>query len=332
MSDRLQVCLARVPDGVPVPDDFAVVEQAMPAPADGEVLCETVWLSLDPYMRSQIAGRHLSGAVRPSEPMRGETVSRVVESRHPDYAAGELVRCPGGWRSWSAHPAGELSRVPEGLERPSYALSALGMPGLTAYAGIAWQADPQPGETVVVPAATGAVGSVAGQLAKLRGCRVVGVAGGDEKRRVALEELSYDACVDRLADDVPAALDRRCPDGVDAYFDLVGGALLDAVSARLAQRARVILCGLMSEYNQADRRAGPPPGAWIIARATVYGLVVYDFEPRRDEFVAACRPLVERGELKVVEDIAEGLAAAPEAFCRLMRGENVGKALVRLAP
>ena len=174
-----------------------------------------------------------------SEPMRGETVSRVVESRHGDYAAGDLLRCMGGWRRWSTHPPEELRRLPAGIAQPSHALSALGMPGLTAYAGISWQADPGAGETVVVPAATGAVGSVAGQLAKQRGCRVVGVAGGPEKCRIATEDLGYDACIDRLAGDMDAALDEQCPDGVDVYFNLVGGALLDAVSQRLAQGARV---------------------------------------------------------------------------------------------
>ncbi len=338
MNDNVQVCLARTPQGVPEPGDFTLAEQPRPEPKEGEALCQTLWLSLDPYMRSQIAGRHLSGAVQPSETMRGETVSRVVESRHPDFAPGDLVRCFGGWRSWSTHAGAELHPLPDGLDHPSYVLSTLGMPGLTAYAGLVWQADPQAGETVVVPAAIGAVGSVAGQLAKQRGCRVVGVAGSEEKCRIATEELGYDACINRNAaegqdnqDHMAAALDAHCPDGIDVYFDLVGGPLLDTVSARLAQRARVILCGLMAEYNSGVRRAGPPPGAWIIARAVVHGLVVYDFETRRDEFVDACLPMVRQGRLKVREDIAEGLAAAPEAFCRLMRGENIGKALVRVA-
>jgi NADPH-dependent curcumin reductase CurA len=331
MSKNLQVKLAGYPENLPTPEHFEVVESDLPSPADGQVLCETLYLSLDPYMRSQIAGRHISGSVLPGDVMRGETISRVVESRHPEYQPGDTVRCFGGWQAYSVHEVSELHHVSEEIQPQSYALSALGMPGLTAYAGLIWQAQPKAGDVVVIPAAIGGVGAVAGQLAKIHGCRVIGIAGSDEKCRLAVEELGYDVCINRKTEDIAGRLDELCPEGINIFFDLVGGEILTIASERLAIGARVILCGLMAEYNSETRQAGPPPGAWIKARATVYGLVVYDFEPRRDEFVAACLPHVLEGRLKLREDMSEGLAAAPEAFCRLMRGENVGKAVVKVS-
>ncbi len=213
---------------------------------------------------------------------------------------------------------------------PAFYLSALGMPGLTAYAGLIWQADPKPGDVVLIPAATGGVGSLAGQLAKQRGCRVIGIAGGEEKCRLALDGLGYDACIDRLEGDVAGQLDELCPDGVDVFFDLVGGELLHQVSERLKVGARVVLCGMMAEYNDSERLPGPMPAHWIKARATVYGLVVYDFEARRQEFVDAVAPLIRNGTIKVPQHSVKGLEQAPALFCTLMRGENQGKAVVQI--
>ncbi|QFU75558.1 NADP-dependent oxidoreductase [Halioglobus maricola] len=326
-----QVQLASTPEGTPTEDNFSLVEVELPSLGESEVLCETQYLSLDPYMRSQISGRHLSGAVNPGQGMSGETIARVLESRSEAFAEGDLVRVMGGWQTHSIHAATEVAPVPSGDVPASYFLSALGMPGLTAYAGLIWQAKPQAGETVLIPAATGGVGAVAGQLAKSHGCRVIGIAGGAEKCRIATEELGYDACIDRLAGDVGEQLDALSPDGVDVFFDLVGGELLHQVSQRLKVGARVILCGMIAEYNAKERMPGPPPALWIIARATVYGLVVYDFESRRQEFVDAVAPLIDAGTLLVPEDMVEGLANAPALFCRLMRGENRGKAVVKVA-
>jgi NADPH-dependent curcumin reductase len=325
-----QIQLLSTPEGSPEPSHFQLAEVELPPLAEGEVLCETLYLSLDPYMRSQISGRHISGAIGPGDGMKGETVSRVIESRSNNFNVGELVRVMGGWQSHSVHADSEVAAVPDSDVSPSYYLSSLGMPGLTAYAGLIWQANPQAGDTVLIPAATGGVGSVAGQLAKARGCRVIGIAGGEEKCRLATETLGYDECIDRHSCDVAAELDRLCPEGVDIFFDLVGGELLHQVSQRLKTGARVILCGMIAEYNSTERMAGPPPALWIIARATVYGLVVYDFEGRRQEFVDAVAPLIASGELVVPEDIAEGLDQAPAHFCRLMRGENHGKAVVKV--
>jgi len=332
MTSKLrQVVLERYPDGIPVAEDFRIVEAPLPDPAAGEVLCETLYLSLDPYMRSQIAGRHLSGSVAPGDTMRGETVSRVIASRVNSIPVGTLVRCFGGWRSHSVHPQSEVFPLPADFPAPSLALSTLGMPGLTAWAGLRCLAKPIAGETVVIPAASGGVGAVAGQLARTSGCRVIGIAGSDEKCRQATENLGYDACINRLSDDVDEALRQHCPDGINVYFDLVGGPLLTTASKQLAIGARVLLCGLMADYNSNERPAGPPPGLWIIARAIVYGLVVYDYEVRREEFLAEAIGLLNEGRLRSYEDRSQGLDSAPAAFSRLMRGENHGKSLVCLA-
>ncbi len=330
MKINVQVQLSTTPEAQPAPEHFNLVNGLMPEPTEGQVLCENLYLSLDPYMRSQIAGRHMSGSVKPGDVMRGETVSRVVTSRHPDVKEGELVRCFGGWQTYSVQEAGNVFKLESEIENPSHALSVLGMPGLTAYAGLIWQAKPKAGDTVVIPAAIGGVGATAGQLAKIYGCRVIGIAGTDEKCAFAVQQLGYDACINRKSSAIAEELDRLCPDGVDIYFDLVGGETLNIVSERLAVGARVILCGLMEDYNKQTRSMGPPPAMWIKSRATVYGLVVYDFEPRRHEFVSVCAEYIRQGKLKMREDIADGLANAPDAFCRLMRGENMGKALVKI--
>ncbi len=323
-----QVTLARYPDGLPTPGDFATIEVPVPQVGEGEVLCATRYLSLDPYMRSQIAGRHISGSIVPGDVMRGESISEVVESNHPNFSNGELVRGFGGWQTHFCAPASSLSPVTPGIERPSLELSLLGMTGLTAWAGMIWQADVKKGDRVLIPAVTGAVGSAAAQFCRLRGADIVGTAGSDEKCRSAERELAVEACINRRSPGMAEQLDEQFAEGIDVYFDLVGGELLHLASERLAMNARVILAGLMSEYNDAERQLGPPPGFWIRARAIVYGLVVYDFESRRDEVIRECLPLVHSGALKQREDVYEGIGSAADAFCGLMRGENFGKVIV----
>jgi NADPH-dependent curcumin reductase CurA len=262
--------------------------------------------------------------------MRGETVGEVVESTVPGFQPGQLVRCFGGWQEASVHPAAELHAVSPEIKPPSYALSLLGMTGLTAWAGMIWQAGVKAGDRVLIPAVTGGVGAAAAQFCNLHGAEVIGIAGGERKCRFAEQVLKVSACIDRHADDVAERLDELFPDGIDIYFDLVGGELLIQASERLALNSRVVLAGLISEYNSEERQPGPPPGFWIRARATVHGLVVYDFEPRREEFVQAVLPHLASGELGQREDVSHGLETAPAAFCRLMRGENFGKVIVAL--
>jgi len=331
MTTNTQVTLKSTPSGEPAIEHFELIESEMPKLSEGKVLCETQYLSLDPYMRSQIAGRHMSGSVLPGDVLKGETVSKVLDSNVDEFKQGQLVRCFAGWQKYSVHSANELTPIHDDIQPASYALSVLGMPGLTAYAGLIWQAQPKPGDVVLIPAAIGAVGSTAGQLAKIYGCKVIGIAGSDEKCRFAKESLGYDECINRRTEDLAARLGELCPNGVNIFFDLVGGQMLRTVSERLAIGARVILCGLMAEYNSPTRIDGPPPAFWIKSRAIVYGLVVYDFEARRDEFISACLPYIKAGTLNMREDIADGLANAPEAFCRLMQGANMGKAIVKVS-
>ena len=325
-----QIILARQPDGVPAPEDFALRKAPFPEMPAGGVLCRTRFLSLDPYMRSQIAGRHPSGTVAPGEVMRGETVSEVVRSDAPELPVGRLVRCMGGWREYSAHADGQAQLLDEEIAPPSYALSILGMTGLTAWAGMVWQAGVKQGDRVLIPAVTGAVGSAAAQFCALRGASVIGIAGSPEKCRFATESLGVQACVNRHTEDIDTRLGELCPAGVNVYFDLIGGGLLQTACARLANHGRIVLCGLMAEYNRAEREPGPPPGLLIAKRAVVSGLVVYDYEARRAAYIRECLPLLRAGKIRQREDISQGLDSAPEAFCRLMRGENFGKPIVAL--
>ena len=330
MQYNRQIVLQSTPRGVPTPKNFSLRNAPMPEPGADEVLCRTRYLSLDPYMRSQIAGRHLSGAVAPGDVMKGETVSEVVRSNAASFSPGQLVRCMGGWQEYSAQAAGELNAVADNIDPPSYALSVLGMTGLTAHAGMIWQAGVRAGECVVIPAVTGGVGSVAAQLCAARGARVIGIAGSGEKCRYAVESLGAAHCIDRRSEDVEERLGELCPDGIDVYFDLVGGPILHAACRHLAHYGRVVLCGLMAEYNRTERSPGPAPGLLIGKRAVVSGLVVYDYEHRRDEFIRECLPLVAQGKLRQREDVTVGLENAPAAFHRLMSGQNFGKVIVKV--
>ena len=330
MQSNRQIVLESTPQGIPTREHFSLRNAPMPEPGADEVLCRTRYLSLDPYMRSQIAGRHPSGAVVPGDVMKGETVSEVLRSNVADFSPGQLVRCMGGWQAYSVHGAGDLHAVADGIEPPSFALSVLGMTGLTAYAGMVWQARVRAGECVVIPAVTGAVGSIAAQLCAARGARVLGIAGSGEKCRYAIESLGAADCIDRRGEDVVARLGQLCPDGIDIYFDLVGGPILHAACRHLAHYGRVVLCGLMAEYNRPSRSPGPAPGLLIAKRAVVSGLVVYDYEPRRNEFIRECLPLVAQAKLRQREDTTVGLENAPAAFHRLMSGQNFGKVIVKV--
>lgn len=330
MSDNTQVLLKSTPTGIPEEQHFEVVSSSMPAMEDGQVLIKNEWLSLDPYMRGQIAGRHLSGKVGPGDVLRGETVGTVIESNSKEIQVGDKVSGFGGWQEYSTLPAAEVVKLRDDIQPASYALSVLGMPGLTAYAGLVWQAQIKEGDTVLIPAAIGAVGSTAAQIAKNKGCRIIGVSSFPSKIKYATDVLGYDACLNRMDADVEAHLKELAPEGVDVYFDLVGGEMLEMASRNLAIGARVILCGLMADYNNENKTPGPYPGLWIGARAVIHGLVVYDYQTRTDEFLDAMIPQINAGKMGMLEDVSEGIASAPAAFCKLMRGENEGKTLVKI--
>ena len=329
-----QVLLSRYPEGVPETSDFELSRGPVPRPGDGEFLSRTLYLSLDPYLRGVISGRHLyAEKVRPGDVMPGRTVAQVVESRHPDFAPGDIAVCSNGWQEYGLSTGDiELRKLDPEAAPVSTAIGILGMPGLTAWAGLLHLGEPMPGETVLVSAACGPVGCMVGQLARIAGCRAVGIAGGPEKCSIVKDEFGFAECVDYKTGDLGEKLKAACPDGIDVYFDNVGGEVLTAAMANLAQGARVVLCGMMSGYNNTGP---PPPGPSLIplvmARATVRGLVVYDHEDKQQDFLRACTRWLKEGRIRYREDIAEGIEKAPEAFCRLMRGKNVGKALVQFA-
>ncbi|GAA6184970.1 NADP-dependent oxidoreductase [Aliiglaciecola sp. NS0011-25] len=325
------VQLNETPVGVPKPSDFKLATAEVANLQNDEVLCQIMYLSLDPYMRSQISGLHISGSVLPGTMMNGETVARVIDSKSDEFKKGDIVRGFGGWQQYAVLPAKALTKLPADASSYSAYLSALGSTGLTAYAALILKGAPKQGDTVVIPAATGGVGSTAAQLAKIYGCKVIGIAGGEEKCRLAVEKLGYDACIDRKNENVAEKLKEYCPDGVDIYLDLVGGETLNIVSTQLAIGARVILCGIMSEVNKTERSGGPMPAMWIKSRATVYGFVVYDFEGQRAEFIKECQAYIDDKRLMLFEEITTGIENAPDAFCRLMNGKNIGKVIVKVS-
>ena len=328
-----QVVLRRRPAGEPRPEDFELVESPIGAPRDGQILTRTIYLSLDPYMRGRMnEGRSYTGGMNPAlgDVMVGGTVSEVVESHHPAYRVGELVVGFNGWQHYGISDGAGLRTLDPAAAPPSTALGVLGMPGMTAYVGLLDIGRPQPGETVVVSAASGAVGSVVGQLAKIKGCRAVGVAGSAAKCDYVVRELGLDACVNYRDSDFLERLEAACPKGIDVYFENVGGAVLAAVLRLLNVRARIPLCGLIAQYNATGPVSGPDWRPLLTGRVLVQGFIVSDHQSRLADFLADCGRWYREGRLKYREDIVQGLAAAPRAFIGLLRGENFGKLVVKL--
>ncbi|BEV72329.1 MULTISPECIES: NADP-dependent oxidoreductase [unclassified Paludibacterium] len=333
-----RIVLASRPVGAPQAENFRLEDATLPALQEGELLVRQVYLSLDPYMRGRMSdAKSYAAPVAIDEVMVGGTVGQVLQSRDPDFAEGDWVLANGGWQELAVVAAGSVHKLGREVAEPSRYLGVLGMPGFTAYMGLLDIGQPKAGETVVVAAATGAVGSVVGQLAKRLGCRVVGIAGGDEKCRYAVEELGFDACIDHKAADLPGRLAAACPQGIDVYFENVGGAVFDAVLPLLNPAARVPLCGLISQYNatglpQGEDRLSLLMGTLLRKRIRMQGFIIFDdYAHRYGEFLEAMLPLVNSGAIKLREDRVEGLEKAPEALMGLLQGKNFGKLVVRLA-
>ena len=335
MATSRRVLLKRRPVGEPRVEDFEVEDAPVPDPGPGQVLLRTIYLSLDPYMRGRMnEGPSYTGTPNPSlgEVMVGGTVSEVVHSNHDRFAAGDIVAGSEGWRSHSVSSGASLRKLDPKAAPISTALGVLGMPGLTAYVGLLDIGQPKAGETVVVSAAAGAVGSAAGQIAKIKGCRAVGIAGGRAKCEHVVKELGFDECVDYKSQDVFTALKLACPKGIDVYFDNVGGPVLDAVTRLINRDARISICGLISEYNATESPRGPNLRPILVNRATIRGFIVSDHADRSAEFLREAAGWVQAGRLRYREDIVQGLENAPRAFIGLLRGENVGKRLIRVSP
>jgi NADPH-dependent curcumin reductase CurA len=327
-----QIHLKQRPVGMPTAADFETVASPRPAPADGEVLRRTIYLSLDPYMRGRMSdAKSYAKPVNVGDVMVGHTVSQVVESRHPDFRDGDIVAGYDGWQEYAVSNGKDLRKLDRSMPI-STALGVLGMPGMTAYVGLLDLGQPKPGETVVVSAASGAVGSIVGQLAKIKGCRAVGVAGSAEKCRYVVHELGFDACVNYKTDDLVSALRDACPQGIDVYFENVGGPVFAAVLRLLNTFARIPLCGMISEYNATQNTGGPNLRPLLVSRATIRGFIVSDHYNRFPAFLEEMVPLVREGRIKYREDISAGLDAAPAALIGLFEGKNFGKALVRVSP
>ena len=326
-----QWVLASRPVGMVKASNFERREVSVPEPAEGEFLVHNLYLSLDPAMRGWISdARSYMPPVAIGEVMRGGCAAEVLDSRHPAFFPGELVFGMFGWQDYAVSDGTGVLRVPENVG-PTLALGALGWTSLTAYFGLTEIGKPRPGETVVVSGAAGATGSVVGQLAGLRGARVIGIAGGPEKCDWVTRELGFDAAIDYRSEDVRARLKELCPDGIDVYWDNVGGEILEAALGRLAVHARIVYCGAISSYNASS----PPPGPGnymqlLIRRARLEGFLVFDYVDRIDEALAELVPLVRSGQLRYREDIREGLDSAPAALGDLFTGANDGKLIVRV--
>ena len=330
MEKNLQVLLARRPEGWVQESDFSIVETDIPRPGPGQVLVRGHWMSLDPYMRGRMnAGKSYAAAVGIGEVMTAGVVGEIVESQHPRLKAGQFVVGSLGWQTHAVADAAAVTVVDPGKVPLQAYLGAVGMPGATAWIGLLEHCAPKAGETVVVSAASGAVGAIVGQLAKLQGCRAVGIAGGAAKCEYVVKELGFDACVDykagRLFDDLKAA----CPSGIDCHFENVGGVVMDTVFRLLNPFSRVALCGLISEYN-TEPYGVTMMRSLLVNRVKLQGFIVSDRMDLYGRAIGQLAGLVAGGKLRYRETVAEGLRSAPRAFIGMLRGENFGKQLVRL--
>lgn len=326
------VVLASRPEGPVSPGNFRLEAGTMPAPKEGEVLVKNLWLSLDPYMRGRISeAKSYVAPVAIDSVMVGQTVGEVLESKHPGFKPGDHVLTSLGWQLYGAANGADVSKV-DGTRAPlSYYLGVLGMPGLTAYFGLYEIGHPRAGNTLVVSAASGAVGSVVGQLGKASGCRVVGIAGGKAKCEFTVKELGFDACVDYKAGNLGEALAAACPQGIDVYFENVGGEIMDAVMARMNFGSRMVVCGLISDYNATEPYGMKMMRSVLVNRIRMQGMIVYDWVSRYPEGIRALSGLLAEDRIKYRESILEGLDKAPQGLVDLLQGRNFGKQLVKLA-
>lgn len=333
-----RIILNSRPVGEPTTGNFRLEESVAPVLNDGQILLRTLYLSLDPYMRGRMsdAPSYAPPVVVGSE-MPGGTVSRVANSLHPDYQAGDLVLSFNGWQDYAVSDGSGLTKLDPRMPQPSLALGALGMPGFTAYMGLLDIGQPKNGETLVVAAASGAVGSVVGQIAKLKGCRVVGVAGGAEKCRWVVDELGFSACINHHSADFNQELARACFNGIDIYFENVGGKVFDAVLPLLNPSARIPVCGLIAHYNDTKLPAGPDrlgllTRTLLIKRIKMQGFIIFDdYGHRYAEFYDQMSAWLSEGKIIFREDIVDGLENAPQAFIGLLKGKNFGKLVIRVA-
>lgn len=333
-----RIVLASHPHGAPTQENFRLEEVTKPTPKEGEMLLRTVYLSLDPYMRGRMSdAESYADPVAIDDVMVGGTVCQVETSNHPDYEAGEWVLAyTVGWQDYAISTGEMVIKLGKEPKNPSYALGVAGMPGFTAYMGLLDIGQPKPGETIVVAAATGPVGATVGQIGKIKGCRVVGIAGGEEKCRYAKEVLGFDECIDHKAEDFAEQLKNACDKGIDVYFENVGGKVFEAVLPLLNTNARIPLCGLISQYNATELPEGTDHlpllmGKLLTKRIKVQGFIIFDdYGHRYGEFAQDINQWLAEGKIQYREHLVQGLDNAPEAFIGLLEGKNFGKLVVQI--
>ncbi|MCU8503893.1 NADP-dependent oxidoreductase [Vibrio vulnificus] len=331
-----QIVLASRPVGAPTAENFALKQSDIPTPAQGEMLLRSVYLSLDPYMRGRMSdAKSYAEPVGIDEVMVGGTVCQVEVSNHAEFEVGEWVLAYTGWQDYAISNGEGLIKLGKQPSHPSYALGVMGMPGFTAYMGLLDIGQPKEGDTLVVAAATGAVGSMVGQIGKLKGCRVIGIAGGEEKCQFAKETLGFDECIDHKATDFAEQLAKVCHNGIDIYFENVGGKVFDAVMPLLNTGARIPLCGLISQYNATSLPEGPDRMSMLMAqllikRIKMQGFIIFDdYGHRYGEFAADMSQWLAQGKIHYREHLVQGLENAPDAFIGLLEGQNFGKMVVQ---
>ena len=337
MSQGKRIVLASRPVGEPKSSDFRFEDYTVPEPGQGQVLLRTIWLSLDPYMRGRMSdAASYATPVPVGGVMEAGTVSEVIASNNPDFAPGDIVLSRAGWQTHALSDGTGLRKIDPAIAPISTAVGVLGMPGMTAYTGLLEIGQPKPGETVVVAAASGAVGSAVGQIARIKGARAIGIAGGKDKCDYVKGEFGFDDCLDHRDPDLAAKLKDACPKGIDVYFENVGGPVFEAVFPLLNFFARMPVCGLIAQYNDTQpvvpKWAGAMMRSVLTKRLTIRGFIVSDFAARQGDFLRDMSTWVREGKVKYKEFVTEGLENAPEAFMGLLKGANFGKQLVRVGP
>lgn len=332
-----QVILAQRPNGLPDTNTFAMKQENIPSAGKGELLLRTEYLSLDPFIRLLMdTGNKFGHELGLGHPLIGTTVSQVITSQKDGYTEGEFVLGQTSWQDYTVSNGEGMTKMGQHPVRPSWALGVLGMPGLTAYGGLLQIGKPKPGETVVTAAATGGVGAIVGQIAKIKGARAVGITSGERKCRLAVEELGFDACVDRLAKNFPQRLAAACPKGIDVYFEMAGGAVLKAVLPLLNSYARIPLCGAASQYNLTAQPEGPDTADDMMRlfqgkQVQIEGFLVFEkYAGLYDEFAQTMGQWIEQRKIRYQEHMVDGLEAAPQAFINMLQGKNLGKTVVRV--
>lgn len=327
-----QILLVETPKGKLMPQNFSLSNGSIPTPKDGDILVKVKLISLDAANRAWMQGATYRSAVEAGTVMAGGSISEVIESKAPGFAAGDLVFADTGWQEYAAIPAKAAQKLPA-MEPVSHLLSVYGIAGLTAYHGLLDVGKPKAGETVVVSAAAGSVGSIVGQIAKLKGCTVIGIAGGDDKCELLKSELGFDHAINYKKEAVGKALRAAAPKGIDVYFDNVGGDILEACLFGMNNYGRIACCGAVSQYDGVPPAHGPRgiPGLIVVKRLTLQGFILTDFNDRREEALANLQSWVAQGKIKVREDILTGLENTPQALIGLLAGENVGKRMVRVS-